>query len=219
MFPSIEKAANVLNVNDFYGNKNKLVYRAMLDLAKIGDTPIDATTVSEALGTDLQRAGGLSYLDSLTNGLPRPDAIGRYVDLVKDKALLRCVINRANAVICSAMNGAGELDEHVEKLSAHLRERVGVERKDLWKTAANLLDDAYQARERGDVNQESEVQDRLAPLLPSALTSGDDELLEMSVYCMSLLEDQKALSALEQAYSTVSDNSGLLSSVTARSNV
>ena len=72
---AIAPVANTLGVDDFYGDRNRLVYRAMLD-TRIADKPIDASTLADVLGADVERAGSLSYIVGLSDGLPR----GNFVD-------------------------------------------------------------------------------------------------------------------------------------------
>src|SRR5690348_7330700 len=55
---------------------------------------------------ELEAVGGYSYISSLTDGMPRVANIEHYVQIVKDKALLRGLIHAANAAIAGAMEGA-----------------------------------------------------------------------------------------------------------------
>ena len=57
--------------NDFFKYANRLIFKAMIDLADRGDA-IDATTVRNILDSqgDLQNIGGLSYLVEVVNSVP-----------------------------------------------------------------------------------------------------------------------------------------------------
>lgn len=69
---------------------------------------------------------------------------------------------------------------------------------------ANMLEGIYEARELGDVDREQRLQDQIIQPLVWALTSGDDDLLELSVYCISLLDKAVSTRALSQAHSASS---------------
>lgn len=124
---AIETAASTLDVDDFFADRNRRIYKAMLDL-RIADQPIDESMLAETLGSDLERVGGLSYLVELSVGLPRGDFVERYATVVQDKSSLRRIINDANSVVTAAMNGAAdELDEKVAAMQATVLSRKGAE--------------------------------------------------------------------------------------------
>jgi replicative DNA helicase len=62
------------------------------------DTPVDLVTLCNELGRtkEIESVGGAAYLASLTEGLPRRPVIGEYIQIVRDKSLLRQLM-----VICS----------------------------------------------------------------------------------------------------------------------
>jgi len=68
-----------------------------------------------------------------------------------------------------------------------------------------MLDDIYEARQIGDIDLEQRLQDQIVQPLVQALMSGDDDLLELSVYCISLLDKSFSARAIRQA---ISESSG-----------
>ena len=66
----------------------------MMELAETGK-PVDFVTLTEQLGQhkEIEAVGGVAYVTSLTDGLPRVKNIEQYVKIVKDKALLRGLID------------------------------------------------------------------------------------------------------------------------------
>jgi replicative DNA helicase len=97
------QAAAMLKSDDFSLDSHRRIYAGMRVL---GDTsrPIDFVTLTEELGRnrELEAIGGVAYLTSLTDGLPRVQNIEHYIRIVRDKALLRGVIHAANQAIQSA---------------------------------------------------------------------------------------------------------------------
>jgi hypothetical protein len=78
---------------------------------------------------------------------------------------------------------------------------------------ANTLEAMYEAREQGDVEQETRLQARMMPLLVQALTSKDDDLLELSVYCVSLLEEEAYVRVQKEAQSKAADDPQIIESL------
>lgn len=99
-------ARPVLESADFSLEKHRRIWRAACDLYDSG-TSVEGVTVA----TELERRGerescdGISYLVSLTDGLPQLANIDTYVKLVQDKALLRRVIFAAERIKKRAMSG------------------------------------------------------------------------------------------------------------------
>jgi replicative DNA helicase len=87
------QAAGSLESADFSLHPHSLIFRRMGDLQDRGDR-IDRVTVANELMkfNELEACGGLSYLVSLDDGLPRIPNLDSYVRIVKDKAVLRRII-------------------------------------------------------------------------------------------------------------------------------
>ena len=93
----------------------------MLDLNEFGK-PIDIISLAEELGRhkELESVGGVAYLTSLTDGVPRRQSIENYIRLVKDKALLRGLIHAANGMISKALDQEDETAEVLDAAEASL---------------------------------------------------------------------------------------------------
>jgi replicative DNA helicase len=87
---AIVDATAKLQVDDFSLDSHQRIYAAMLELSELGHA-IDLTTISHALTRrkELEAVGGPSYLASLYEGLPRHLAVENYVQIVKDKSIMR----------------------------------------------------------------------------------------------------------------------------------
>ena len=97
---------------DFFKYANRLIFKAMIDLADRGDA-IDATTVRNILDSqdDLQNIGGLSYLVEVINSVPTSANAEYYAKIVAEKAILRRLIARLTDSINQAYDGASPADE------------------------------------------------------------------------------------------------------------
>jgi len=110
---AVNAAAELLTSEDFYGEAHRLIFGAMCELSEAG-APIDAVTLAERLGDNVERAGGKEYLSTLVDGLPRALNVGQYARIVKDKASLRNLISSANNIITSALSQEDETDEIID---------------------------------------------------------------------------------------------------------
>ncbi len=101
---SYNEAAESLHADDFSLDSHRRIFSRMMELAESG-RPIDLITLTEELGRhkEVEAVGGVAYLSSLTDGVPRRPNIEHHVRIVKDKAMLRGLINAANNAITRAL--------------------------------------------------------------------------------------------------------------------
>src|SRR5258708_32596939 len=87
----------------------------MMELAE-SNKPIDFVTLTEQLGQhrEIEAVGGVAYITSLTDGLPRVRNIEQYVNIVKDKALLRNLIHAAGNAIQQAYEQEAPAEEIID---------------------------------------------------------------------------------------------------------
>jgi replicative DNA helicase len=97
------QAASLLKPDDFSLDSHRRLYGHIRTLGET-NRPIDFVTLTEELGRnkELEAIGGVAYLTSLTDGLPRVQNIEHYIRIVRDKSILRGVIHAANQAIQSA---------------------------------------------------------------------------------------------------------------------
>ena len=115
------EAASVLHADHFYLDSHRRIYARMLDLSEVGK-PIDIISLAEELSRhkELESIGGVAYLTSLTDGVPRRQSIEHYIKLVKDKALLRGLIHAANGMIANALEQEDEAAEVLDAAEADI---------------------------------------------------------------------------------------------------
>ena len=98
--------ASGLAAEDFYRERHRRVFRAMVRLTDTGE-PVDALTVSEDLARvgELEDAGGASYVHSLANVVPSASNFRAYAEIVKDHSRRRLVIDCGRELIDAVMRG------------------------------------------------------------------------------------------------------------------
>jgi replicative DNA helicase len=97
-----------LRPDDFSLDSNRRIAVRMNGLMKEG-RPVDIVTLANELNShhEIEYIGGVAYLASLTEGLPRRPVISEYIRIVKDKCLLR----RLMMICSSAITRAADQSE------------------------------------------------------------------------------------------------------------
>jgi replicative DNA helicase len=125
------QAAEHLGADDFSLDSHRRIYLRMVELSE-SNRPIDFVTLTEQLGQhkEIEAVGGVAYVTSLTDGLPRVKNIEQYVRIVKDKALLRSLIHAASSAIQKAYEQDAPAEEIVDSAESAIfqisEKRIGV---------------------------------------------------------------------------------------------
>jgi replicative DNA helicase len=95
-----DKALDALHESDFYLDAHKRIFRAIYALFNAGQA-VDVVTTSEELRkkSELDTVGGGAALAELINKVTTAAHVEYYARLVKDKAILRELINAATGVV------------------------------------------------------------------------------------------------------------------------
>lgn len=96
---AVAKAVEAVDDSMFYREAHRRLFRAMTRLFERGSV-VDVITVSEELkkGNDLEQAGGLEYLATLLEAVPTAANLDYHARIVREKALLRRLIDAAHAI-------------------------------------------------------------------------------------------------------------------------
>ncbi len=94
--------------HDFYRYEHRLIFSAMGRLIE-QNKPLDVLTVAEALRDkqELDKTGGDVYLFELANNTPSAANIIAYADIVRERAVLRKLIQTAQDIATNAFNPEG----------------------------------------------------------------------------------------------------------------
>ncbi len=123
-----DKVADVITADDFYRNDHRIIYTAISQLVDDGN-PCDVVTVSEFLDQrgDLDKAGGLEYLAALANETPGAANARAYAKIVRERSMLRALINAGNEISGSAFatdgRSASDLVDEAERRVFEIAER------------------------------------------------------------------------------------------------
>ncbi|HEY6933631.1 MAG TPA: replicative DNA helicase [Marmoricola sp.] len=106
---------------DFYRPAHETIYDAIVDLYGRGE-PADPITVAAELQRrgELQRVGGAPYLHTLSANVPIAANAGYYASIVREKAILRRLVDAGTRIAQMGYAGEGEVDDTVDRAQAEI---------------------------------------------------------------------------------------------------
>jgi replicative DNA helicase len=110
------EAAEKLESDDFSLDSHRRIFLRMSELMDL-QRAVDIVTLANELARykEIESVGGVAYLASLTEGLPRRPVIEEYIRIVKDKSLLRKLMGICSLAIARA---ADQSESAIEVLDA-----------------------------------------------------------------------------------------------------
>jgi replicative DNA helicase len=120
---AIIDATMLLKTDDFALDSHRRIYAAMLHLVEVGHS-VDIVTVTDHLTKkkELDSVGGLPYLASLSEGLPRKLSIESYVRIVRDKSLMRQLLAVCDMGMIEASDQSREALDVLNQVTGRLTE-------------------------------------------------------------------------------------------------
>lgn len=105
----IDDLSTEVEERDFYRSDHRIIFGTILQLENKGQA-VDVVTVSEELSNskNLDQAGGLAYLSLLAKNTPNSGNVKSYAKIVRERAILRRLIDSANDIIGKAYNPDGQ---------------------------------------------------------------------------------------------------------------
>jgi replicative DNA helicase len=106
---------------DFYRPAHELIHDAIIDLYGRGE-PADPVTVAAALQRrgELARVGGAPYLHTLSANVPIAANAGYYAEIVREKAILRRLVDAGTKIVQIGYAGEGQVDDVVDEAQAEV---------------------------------------------------------------------------------------------------
>ncbi|WP_440221618.1 replicative DNA helicase [Dokdonella sp. MW10] len=154
---SWERVADRIGEEDFYRRDHRLIFRAINELSE-KDQPCDAVTLGEWFESQglAEQVGGIDYVIELANSTPSAANIVAYADIVREKSVLRQLIDTGTEIAGDAFQPEGrssqELLETAEQkvfriAEAGARGRKGfVSMRSAVKDAFQILHHRYENR-------------------------------------------------------------------------
>ncbi|WP_334340628.1 replicative DNA helicase [Companilactobacillus sp. HBUAS56275] len=110
------EAMEYVEADDFYQHANQLVFQAMMNLND-EEEPVDVVTVQSELDrqNQIEDIGGVSYLAELANAVPTAANTAYYAKIVKNKSVLRRLINAATNIVSRSFEGDEDVDSIIDQ--------------------------------------------------------------------------------------------------------
>ncbi|PZF83735.1 replicative DNA helicase [Jiangella anatolica] len=118
---AIADVVEILRGHDFYRPAHEAVYEAIIDLYGRGE-PADAVTVAAQLQKrgELGRVGGAPYLHTLVSSVPSAANAGFYADIVRERAILRRLVEAGTRIVQLGYSDDGDADAIVDRAQAEV---------------------------------------------------------------------------------------------------
>ncbi|MBE9502682.1 MAG: replicative DNA helicase [Proteobacteria bacterium] len=112
---AINKVHEILKSADFYREAHRKIFDVMIDINSKGE-PVDLITLNDALKTAglLEDVGGSFFIASLADGVATAANIAYYAKIVKEKAVLRGLINVATEIVTKGYDESTEVDKFLD---------------------------------------------------------------------------------------------------------
>jgi len=139
---AINRATEELYPELFYLDSHAKMFEVIKELAD-QKNPIDLTTVIEALNNKkyLDKIGGVEYLTEVVNSVPSAANVDYYIEIVRDKAILRRLIDVSTEITTASYDGNDTtneiLDEAEKKILNVIKNRKASEFKSIAQVVTN----------------------------------------------------------------------------------
>lgn len=105
----------ILTAEDFYRPKHQKIFTAVAELFEKNE-PVDLITLSNLLEEkhQLEEIGGAAFLASLLDEVPAAVNAAHYARIIHDKASLRMLIIKSNAIARRCFEDSGDVDDVID---------------------------------------------------------------------------------------------------------
>lgn len=149
------KEDGFLNVNelisagDFYRESHRLIFTAMADLFDRSE-PLDLVTLTSHLkdNNQLETIGGASYIASLTSIVPVTANIKSYARIIRQKSILRNLINASSDIANSCFEEQNDVDHLVDKAEQTIFEIAGNKNSTVFTSLKNIIPESFKTIEK-----------------------------------------------------------------------
>jgi replicative DNA helicase len=141
---AIFAAAGLVSYEDFYLERHREIFKAMIALSE-EETSIDFFTLREEIGrcNKEEETGGAAYIASLTDGLPRALNVKHYAKTVREKSTFRQLIRLANEMMLRCYEGEARLAEILARAESQILKIAARDVKGGFQRAIELVNVAF----------------------------------------------------------------------------
>lgn len=138
---AIADVVEIARAHDFYRPAHEMIFNTILDLYGRGE-PADPVTVASELTkrNELQRVGGSVYLFDLLSSVSVAANASYYAQIVRDKAVLRRLVDASIKIAQLGYQGAGDVDDIVDVAQQTIYEVNDGKTSDDYQAIKDLLE-------------------------------------------------------------------------------
>ena len=146
---AIADVEEILSPGDHYRPAHQIVHEAILELHGKGQ-PADPVAVADLLVKQgkIARIGGHPYLHTLIAAVPTAANAGYYARIVREKAVLRRVIDAATRALQLAYEGHGDADDIAEKAAQQMDAAAAGRTVDQLPSSGEMLAETLESLDR-----------------------------------------------------------------------
>lgn len=138
---AIADVAEVLRGADFYRPSHETIHDAIIDLYGRGE-PADMVTVANELQRrgELQRIGGAPYLHTITSAVPIAANASYYAGIVREKAILRRLVDAGTRIVQFGYAGEGDVDDLVDQAQSEVYQVTDKRNSEDYAPLSDIMD-------------------------------------------------------------------------------
>jgi replicative DNA helicase len=137
---AVMKAVEHVDDTMFYAERHRRIFRAMVSITEQGGV-VDPLTVSEQLSRrgELEGAGGKDYIGFLVDAVPTAANIEYHARIVREKAILRRLIEVSTAIVAEAFEGKSTATELLDDAESKIFQVAQQQTRDGFTRIKELL--------------------------------------------------------------------------------
>lgn len=141
---SFGNVLEILKPNDFYLESHKIIYEAMLDLFEKNE-PQDLLTITNLLrdNNQLEKIGGSTYLARLTSIVPVTANIVSYAKIIRNKSVLRHLIEVNTDIATRCYEEQGDIDLLVDQAEQAIFDIAGSKNGEGFTQIKQIVPEAF----------------------------------------------------------------------------
>ncbi|MBI5147975.1 MAG: replicative DNA helicase [Parcubacteria group bacterium] len=146
---SVIRVADSLTPEEFYKPAHHKIYETMLELFSRHE-PIDIISLTSALKKkrELEKIGGSAYLTELANSVPSSSHIEHYAGIVREKNILRELINTSSEITDGAFGGSSNVEDLLDNIEQKVFAITNRSLPQKFVAVKDELKDAYERIEK-----------------------------------------------------------------------
>ncbi|MBB5346420.1 replicative DNA helicase [Desulfoprunum benzoelyticum] len=138
----------IIEGNDFYKSAHRIIFEALVDLFEKNE-PQDLLTLSNLLNDQnkLEEIGGIAYLTSLTSIVPVTANIASYAKIIRQKSILRQLIQVNSDIASRCYEEQGDIDTLVDEAEQAIFDIAGAKSNQHFIAVKHIVPKAFETVE------------------------------------------------------------------------